>query len=211
MKDNGARRKLVLVLVILAVTLTSTAMAQVTIGNAYDISVTPVTPGVHFVPGNSSSSDISVSLNSRGSAAYLNMTFVFNLNSKLSSNVTDFLNLSSPSGSGFSYLTNITAFTGAGTLSSLQLFSTNASGNYTQDFLYSSTSGKTAGSTPVTMSSGENSSLGIVVTQDAKSGFGGPYNWYLNFTINGEYLSHGETPSVFSQYFVSIMVTTFES
>ena len=204
-------RKLVVFSSLLFLMLASSSVAQVTISNFYSVSASTTVPGVHLNSGNPSYTGLSSQIGPYGSNATVNITMAFTLNSRQTINVTSFLNLSSPVSGRFAYVSNVTSFTGQATVAALDLYSTDNSGEFSSQYSFSSASGGAQNNSVFVVPQGANSTFGLSVTQSSKAGFGGPFNWYLNFTVDGEYLSPTGQASVFTQYSVSVFVTTVET
>lgn len=202
-------RTLILFSTLVAIAIASTSMAQITLVNQYTTHVNPITPPVHLVSGLSNTSALTESLNPTGSVAYVNLTQKFNLGGVTTSNLTGILKLPSTVPTNFTYLTNVTTFSGQARVNSVTLYSLAGNGSFFNDFTYNSTTGYTNGTSPVSVSTNQNSSLGLLINV-GKSAFGGPYTWYLDFEVNGYASVGNNAPAVYTQYFVHIKVTTIE-
>ena len=207
MKHLLNKRAIILFSVLVAVAFTSTSVAQVVIVNHYSATADPITPSVHLANGFANSSSINEYTNDAGSFSYVNISHTFTLGAGSSINLTGILNLPSSSQTAFSYLTNVTDFSGQNRVSSVALYSIGGNSPYTNDFTYNSTTGYSNGTMPVKISYGQASELGLFI-ELGKSQIGGPYTWNLNFEINGYATGNGNSPAVYTQYFVHISVTT---
>lgn len=209
MKEYFRKRTLILISTLVAIAITSTAAAQVTIVNQYSMSVAPVVPPVHLETGLANSSSVSEYVNSVGSVAYANLTERFTLGGMTSVNLSALLKMPSTSPDSFIYLTNVSDFNGQNRVNEVKLYSLMQNGTYYSDFSYNSTTGYSNSTAPVTITGKNSSSIGLSI-QVGKSAFGGPYTWYLDFEVDGYMTSPGHAPSVYTQYFVHIKVTTIE-
>lgn len=209
MKTNARKKLLFFATVLAALTLTTTSLAQVTIVNVYGIETSSVTPPVHIVSGINNSSSLTVAVNQMGTHAYINMTQYFQLGGQNSVNLTDLVKLVSAAATDFGYVSNVTLFNGQKTTQAVVLYSTDSNGSYLNDYNFTATNSYSNGTTPTYVSHGGNSSFGLYI-QLGKSGLAGPYHWNLDFQINGFYFGNSGAPSVYTQYFVNISVTTFE-
>lgn len=200
------KRAIILFSALIAIAVASTSVAQVTLVNQYGATVVPTVPSVHISNGFANTSSMNESTNAAGSSSYVNITHTFTLGSGSSLNLTGFLNMASSSPSQFKYLTNVTQFSGQNRVSSVTLFSTGENSSYSNDFTYNSTAGYSNGTSPVSISPGHNSALGLFI----KLGKGqiGEDSWNLNFEVNGYVTGNGSSPPVYTQYFVHIRVTT---
>lgn len=210
MKKMLKGKPIVILSLLVVIAIASTSVAQVTLVNQYNVNVKQFTPPVHLVSGISNTSSVNESINSAGSVAYVNLTQKFILGSVTTANVTGMLYIPSQILPDFTYLTNVTSFSGQNRVNSIALYSISGNGTYYNDYTYNSTTGYSNNTNPISISKNHNSSLGLYISV-GKSAYGGPYTWYLTLEIDGYFTSSGSaSPSVFTQYFVHIQVTTIE-
>lgn len=207
MKKLLNKRTIILISAFIAVAITSTSIAQVTIVNEYSATANPITPTVHLAKGLSNTSSMNEYTNTAGSFSYVNISHTFTLGPGSSLNLTSILRLPSSSPDTFNYLTNVTEFNGQNRVSSVSLYSTGGSSSYLNDFTYNSTTGYSNGTMPAKISQGQASTFGLFIKL-GNSQIGGPYTWNLNFEINGYVTGNGNSPVVYTQYYVHIKVTT---
>ncbi len=207
MKNLLNKRTIILFSALLAVAITSTSVAQVAIVNQYSATANPVTPSVHLANGFANTSSMNEYTNPAGSFSYVNISHTFTLGAGSSLNLTGILSMPSSSPNTFNYLTNVTEFSGQHRASSVSLYSLGGNNTYFNDFTYNSTTGYSNGTSPVKISQGQASTFGLFIKL-GKSQIGGPYSWNLNFEINGYATGNGNSPAVYTQYYVHISVTT---
>ncbi len=207
MKALLKKRTIILFSALIAIAMASTSMAQVTLLNQYSATVNPITPSVHLIRGFANTSSMNETTNSAGSISYVNITHTFTLGTGAYLNLTGFLDLPSSSPTTFNYLTNVTQFSGHNKVASVSLYSTAGNGSYSNDFTYSSSTGYSNNTGPVKISAGQNSALGLYIKL-GKSQIGGPYTWQLDFQVNGFMTGNGNSPAVYTQFFVHITVTS---
>ena len=209
MRSWNRRKAIILFSALIAVALTSTSAGQVIVDNVLGVNVSPAIPGVHLSLTHSNYTALNTTINQYHSHAYVNVTANFLLKSSSTANISNILNLNSSTSDEFGYLTNVTEFNGQKTVTEVSLYSFGSNGSYSRDFQFASGKGYSNNTAPVLISSSGNSTFGLLI-QEGVSGFGGPYTWSLNFTINGYFGSSSGQQDVFTQYFVTINVTTFE-
>ena len=209
MKIAGRKRLIFLISTLVALALTSTAMGEVIIDNAYIVHISPSTPEVNLTNGNNSLSGSSLFTNYRGTVAYANLTEFFHYSThKTSVNLSNLLFLASRTPGSFYYTVNVTTFTGYPHLANLSLYSVNSSGEYIQNFNYSLSNGNTTGNTPVNVKPGTHTGLGLHLSVGSKDL--GAYTWKLDLQINGYFTSSGSSKVVFTQYYIYFLITTTE-
>ncbi len=207
MNSDGRKKLLVLISALAAIALTSTAMGQVIINNTYSMEAAGFTPDVNITAGDQTYSGMAVSTNSPGSIAYANISEVFIYASQQTyMNLSSILNISSQSGENFYYTANITQFTGFGHITNMDLYSTNSTGAYVSNFIYSSTNGNSTSSTPIGVNPHTNTGLGLNISISKKDV--GSYTWSLDLQINGYYTGSHSSKVIFTQYYVHFLVST---
>lgn len=209
MKSDFRKRFVFLATVFVSLALTTTSLAEVTIVNVYHVDARAVTPTVHISRGISNTSTLKVGIDSTGSHAYVNMTEYFQLSGQNYVNITDLFALTSTTTTTFGYLSNITLFNGQKTVQTVNLYSYGSNGSYSSDYNFTSAGTYSNNTNPVLITGAGSSPFGLYI-QLGKTGYAGPYTWHLDFEINGFYNSNGNIPSVYTQYFVDIQVTTLE-
>ncbi len=207
MKALFKKRTYFLISVIIAIAITSTSVAQVTIVNQYLVNITPTVPGAHLESGLANNSTVTESVNFEGSVSYINITEYFQLGGVESANISGMLKLPSSLPVSFGYLTNVSSFNGQKLVKTASIYSTAGNGSYTNDFSYNSSTGYSNNSDPIIIATNGVSSLGMQFNMGS-SVVGGPYTWNLDFAINGYGDSSSAYPSIYTQYFVYIKVTT---
>ena len=207
--NSGGRRKLLIIISgFAALALTSTAMGQVIIDNTYNLQVSQFTPPVHLTAGNQSYSSLTVTTNGAGSVAYANLSEVFfYASSQTTKNLSNILFLTSNTPGSFYYTINVVNFTGYGHTSSVNLYSTNSTGAYFDNFYYSSANGNVSGNSPANVNPHTVTGIGLNVSVGKTIG---SYTWELDLEINGYFTSNNSSKVVFTQYYVNFLVTTTE-
>lgn len=209
MTTRASRKAILIGSILLALALTTTSIAQVTIVNSYSVTAHPMVSPVSFSRGINNTSQTNVNIADSGTHAYLNTTQYLQLNGQNSANISNLFALVSTTGSSFGYATNVTLFSGQKTTEIVSLYSISDNGTYTQDYNYTASSSYSNNTSPVYINPHGKSTFGLYL-QLGKSGFAGPYTWNLNFEIDGFFGGNGNSPAVYTQYFVNMRITTFE-
>ncbi len=207
--NSGSNRKLLIFISALAaLALTSTAMGQVIINNTYGLQVSQFTPQVNLTTGSQNYSSLNVTTNGVGSVAYANLSEMFlYANSQTSKNLSNILFLNSSSQGYFYYTISVVNFTGYNHISSVNLYSTNSTGAYFDNFYYSSSSGNVTGNSPVSVNPHTVTGIGLNVSVGKTIG---SYTWQLDLEINGYFTGNNSSKVVFTQYYANFLVTTTE-
>lgn len=204
MKPGGRRRLLILISAMAALALTSTAMGQVIINNTYSLQVSQIIP-----EANLTSDNLNVTTNAWGTVAYVNLSEVFPFaGHQTSKNLSNIFFLTSDTPGSFFYTVNVTNFTGSGHLSQMILYSTNSTGSYVRNYVYSSTNGTTAGTTPTGVNPDTSTGVGLYLSVGNSDT--GSHTWELELQINGYFTGANSSKVVFTQYYVHFLITTTE-
>lgn len=164
---------------------------------------------MNLTEGSQPISIANISTNHQGTVAYANLSEFFHYSTHQTSvNLSKLLLLESSTTGSFYYTVNVTNFTGAIHLTNLSLYSDASNGQYYQNFNYSPSKGNITGATPVSVSPGTDTALGLYLSVGSKDL--GAYTWKLDLQINGYFTSPGSSKVVFTQYYIYFLITTTE-